>query len=195
MWWRRAANLMPWRRTPLRRRSDRVQAWCTLASVLGTLLIAPIVAFWTAGVVFDAEDRASAWERQHHRAVPAVLTADAPVGYREAADASTVPLTVAAPAQWTGPDGIAREAPISVPAGSRAGSTVTVWIDDRGVVVAPPRESNAPMDALVAAMLSMVVVTGVAIGLRRIVVWRLDRRRLRSWEAEWLIVGPGWSRR
>jgi hypothetical protein len=28
-----------------------------------------------------------------------------------------------------------------------------------------------------------------------IMVRRLDRRRLRSWEAQWQIVGPGWSRR
>ena len=47
---------------------------------------------------------------------------------------------------------------------------------------------------MVAVLAAGAVAAGLA-GIRRIVIWGLDRRRLRTWQAEWLVVGPLWSHR
>jgi hypothetical protein len=186
---------MPWRRTPLRRGHDVVQAWFTLVVVMAMLLVAPWVAWWAASTTYLAEMRASAWERQHRHAVPAVLERDAVERSADGGAAAPGARTVPVPARWTGPDGAVRWGTVSVAAGARAGSTVTVWVDRRGTVAAPPRQRNPVMDASVAAMLAVAALTAFLGGVRHIVVRCLDRCRMRSWEAEWLIVGPRWSRR
>jgi hypothetical protein len=195
MFRRRITRRMPWSRVPLRRRSDQIQAWLNLAVVMAMLVIAPWAGWRAASTAYLSEARANEWERQHHRPVVATLSQDAPV--RSAAGGEAVPAseTVSVPATWTGPDGLAHTSTVSVVGGTRAGSTVTVWVDDRGTLVPPPRRRNAGVDALVAGLLTVIALAAFLAGVRRIAVWRLDRRRLRSWEAEWQIVGPGWSRR
>lgn len=195
MWVGRIAHRMPWRRTSLRRGSDRIQAWLTLAVVVVTLAGTPWVAWRVASATYRAEVRASAWEQRHHRPVAAVLVRDAPSRSYDGDAASASQQSVLVPARWTAPDGTVRARKVSVAGGTRAGSTVTVWVDEHGELVLPPRRRNPAADATIAAMLAAVALAGLSGGIRRTVVWRLDRRRLRSWEAEWLIVGPRWSRR
>ena len=195
MWGRRITRRMPWSRVPLRRRSDRIQAWLNLLVVMAMVVIAPWAGWRAASTAYRSEVRANEWERQHHRPVVATLSQDAPVRYAAGGEAAPASETVSVPASWTGPDGVAHTGTVPVAGGTRAGSTVTVWVDDRGALVTPPRRRNAGVDAWVAGLLTVLALTAFLGGARRIVVWRLDRRRLRSWEAEWLIVGPGWSRR
>ncbi|GGQ48802.1 Rv1733c family protein [Couchioplanes azureus] len=188
MWRRR----MPWARVPLRRGTDRVQAWLTLVLVTTTLLAAPGAAWWAASTTYRGVAQAVAWDRQHRVPVVAVLVEDAagPDG-GAGPGAGTVPVR----ARWTGPDGAARSGMISAPAGTRAGSPVPIWLDDHGRTVPKPARRSPVADAMLAAVLAGGAVVAGLGGVRRIVVWRLDRRRLRSWEAQWQVVGPQWSRR
>lgn len=195
MWGRRIARRTPWSRTPLRRGPDKIQMWFTLVAVMVTLVAAPLVAWWAASTTYLAEVRASAWEWQHHRPVAAVLVQDAPERSHDGLAEASYPEIVPVPARWSGPDGAVRSGIALAAVGTRAGSMVTVWVDERGTVVRPPRRRSPTVDASVAATLAVAAVAAFVGGLRRIVVWHLDRRRLRSWEAEWLIVGPKWSRR
>ena len=195
MWTRRIAHRMPWRRAALRRGSDRIQAWLTLSTIVVAVLAGPWVGWWTARTTYLAETRASAWEKQHHRPVPAVLVQDVPVVAGADGEVPPAPATTPAPARWTGPDGTVRSGAAPAPPGTRAGSTVTIWVDEHGTAVSPPRRQSPAMDASTAAALAVAGLVALLAGLRRIVIWRLDKRRLRSWEAEWLIVGPRWSRR
>lgn len=195
MWGRRIARRMPWSRVSLRRGSDQVQAWLTLAMVVVTLLVAPWVAWWTASATYLAETRANEWESRHHHPVTAILVQDAPRRSDDGGQAPPAPAGVSVPARWTGPDGTVSSGLVSAAAGAQAGSVVTVWVDQRGIPVATPRRRNPAVDASVTASLAAAALSAVLYGVRRIVVWRLDRRRLRAWEREWLIVGPRWSRR
>jgi hypothetical protein len=196
MWNRRIVHAMPWRRAPLRRGSDKIQAWLTLVVVLAALMVAPWAAWWTASTTYGAEVRASEWEAQHIHAVAAVLVQDATTGRSPTGGAALPgPEHVPVRARWTGPDGTLRSGTLPVGVGTRAGSTVTVWVDDDGALSSPPRRRNPTLDASVAATFAVSSVIALLGGVRRVVVWRLDRRRLRSWGAEWLVVGPGWSRR
>lgn len=195
MWRRRIARRMPWIRVPLRRGSDKVQAWLTLTVVVVTLMVAPWVAWWVGTTTYLAEVRASAWERQHYRPVAAVLLEDAPGSSQDGGEPPPALESAPVPARWTGPDGKVGTGAISVPVATPAGTVVTAWVDERGSPVLPPRRRNATKDATAAATLAVAAVTTVLAGVRRLVIWHLDRRRLRSWEAEWLIVGPRWSRR
>ncbi|WP_438860793.1 Rv1733c family protein [Actinoplanes nipponensis] len=187
---------MPWRRVPLRRRSDRIQAWLTLAVIVTALLAAPGAAWWTARSTYGAEARASEWEARHRRAVSAVLEQNA-AGVSSTVDSEALPGPEYVPvaARWTAPDGTVRAGAVPVEAGARAGSTVTVWIDELGALASPPRRRNAVLDATVAGTFALTAMLAFLGGARRLVIWRLDRRRLRSWEAEWQIIGPRWSRR
>ncbi|MFI7600359.1 hypothetical protein [Actinoplanes sp. NPDC049681] len=190
MWGRRFAHRMPWARMSLRRGSDRAQGWLTLVLIVTMVLVAPYVAWWAGRSTYRAGERASAWERQHHVAVQAVLLEDAsrPGGGDDV-------VTVRVRVRWTGPDDALHTATVSAPEGLRAGSTVPIWVDDDGTVVPRPGRRSPAVDAAVAGLLAVGGMAAGLGGVRRIVVWRLDRRRLRSWESEWLIVGPRWSRR
>lgn len=190
MWGRPIGRRMPWARMPLRRGSDRVQAWLTFVLVVTMVLVAPWVIWWAGRTTYRGSERASAWERQHHVPVQAVLLDDAS---RQGDGGDAV--TVRVKARWTAPDGALRTATISAPEGLRAGSSLPIWVDDHGTVVPRPGRRSPTVDAAVVALLAAGGLATSLSGVRRIVVWRLDRRRLRSWEAEWLIVGPRWSRR
>ncbi|MCA2211458.1 Rv1733c family protein [Jidongwangia harbinensis] len=192
---RRIASRMPWNRNPLRRGSDTVQAWLTLVVVLATLIVAPWLAGHVAHTTYRSGMRAMAWEEQHHRPVTAVLLEDAPDLVPGGAEAPPGPDTVSVPARWTGADGTVRTGSVPAAGGTPAGDAVTVWVDDRGTVVRPPVRRSPTLDAWVAATMAALTLVAALVVTRRILVWRLDRRRLRSWETEWLVVGPRWSRR
>jgi hypothetical protein len=129
--------------------------------------------------------------------VAAVLVRDATAVSRPPAGGEALPGPehVPVPARWTGPDGTVRAGTVPVAVGAEAGSTLTVWVDDHGALASPPRRRHPTLDASVAATVAVTAVITVLGGVRRVVVLHLDRCRLRSWEAEWQIVGPQWSRR
>jgi hypothetical protein len=182
-------------RNPMRRTSDRVEAGMTYILVMTMLSICPWAAWSVAWAAYRHDVQLAAWERQHRFRVAAVLLQDASGSAGATDDGMPPSEALQTAARWTGPDGVARTGTIYADAGMRRGGTVPIWVDDHGTLAMQPGRRSATADAVAAVF---IVVLGLAAGLagiRRIVVWWLDRRRLRSWQAEWLVVGPRWSHR
>jgi hypothetical protein len=184
-----------WRpdRNALRRRSDRAETAILavlLAAFLGSAPFAALAASnWANGV----SQREQQSQQATYRQVRAVLleTPLAPaavVGYG-------VALLPEAAARWTAPGGQIRTGLVTVPATAKKGSTVLVWTDPSGQLVAPlPRTEIVARSALAggtAVTILAVILTLVAVLARR----TLNRRRLADWEADWLANGPRWTRR
>lgn len=178
-------------RNPLARGADRLQGGLLIAVIALGLLLVPIMltvgSVTYVGLAEKGEQQARTW----HQTV-AVLTEDAPaVG----ADGPGVPAATSSRvmAEWRLPNGATYTGRVPAVTGSRAGTKVTVWLDEQGKPVDSPVETS---DAVAAGVL--VAVTGwfVATGLLTLVYYRvsrlLDRRRLRSWEQEWTRVEPEW---
>ncbi|MBQ0825422.1 Rv1733c family protein [Streptomyces tagetis] len=186
--------LWRWRRNPLRRPSDRLQAWIALGLALAVLVAAPLAAS-AAGDAAHRHYRGTAEHQERTRAhVPAVLVHDTPrhpePGSPEARE-SRYPVTV----RFTGPDGETRTGTAEVEPGLTAGNTVHVWTDARGTITEPPLGAgeirSRAMGWAILALLA-VVLSGLAaygIGGRM-----LHRRNLAGWDTDWAATEPRWSR-
>jgi hypothetical protein len=192
MRFKRIIRGMGWGRNPLRRRSDRIEACLTLLFIAAMFAVGPWAASRAAQAAYHSDVRATAWEMQHRFQVDALLLEDA---RRElTTDADSPADDVPTIAQWIGRDAVIHTGTVFVRAGARAGTTVSIWIDDRGLLSGPPGRRSPQIDTVVAAVLTLFGIAGGLAGIRRIVRWELDRRRLRAWQLEWMTVGPGWTR-
>ncbi|WP_431313341.1 Rv1733c family protein [Streptomyces antnestii] len=110
-WWR-------FRRNPLRRRSDVIEAWVVLIAWLIAVVGGVIAGVVTAGAVVSL----IAQERAERQKVTAVVT-----GERAEAQSYRTRGTsqVRATVRWTAPDGSARTGHTQVPSSDRTGTRVT----------------------------------------------------------------------
>jgi hypothetical protein len=195
MWTRRTARRLFWTRSTLRRTSDRIEAWLTLVLVLTMLLVAPGVGWWAGRSTYLHDVRSTAWERQHRFPVDAVLLDDAYGRSDDGGSGLPPPAPALTRARWTGPDGAVRTGMIFSGAAQHSGATVRIWVDDHGAVVARPVRRNAMVDAILVAVLAVSGLAVALCGVHGIVVWRLNRHRLRAWQDDWLLVEPRWTHR
>ncbi|GGY32933.1 Rv1733c family protein [Streptomyces djakartensis] len=183
-----------WRRSPLRRRSDVVEAWTVLAVAVLVCLGAPVVgaaaAWWAHGEArsVSAEQRA---ERHRVRAEVIGGTGEAPPA-AQARGQHAYRATV----RWTEPGGGTRTATARIPAGTDRGEAVEVWFDSRGRSVAPPVDSTAVWQhtLTIGTCAAGGVVLAVLLGhgvVRRVAL----RRRLAEWERAWARTEPEWTHR
>lgn len=190
---RRLARRLGWDRNKMRRASDRIEALLAASLLLFFLVATPYAGGWAARSVYRADVRQQAWDRLHLHYVYGVLIEDPQA--LGVTDSTGLPVAQSvARARWTAPDGSLHIGTVQVTATDRAGGRIALWLDDRGAPSGPPAQLSPRTDAVAAA-------TGVALGAaaflgaaylaaRRL----LDRRRLRSWQQEWLEVGPRWTR-
>lgn len=180
-------RLWRWRRNPIRRHSDVVEAWVVLLIWAVTLLGGVL-----AGVVAaQATDSAFAARRHQVHSVSAVLTDEAaktpPAGSGN--DDGQVWATV----RWTDTDGSVHTGLAKIFPGAPAGSRVTVWTDRTGRIVSPPPSGAG---ATLQVVLTGALVTSLAGGTVWAGGWlireRLLRRRLAEWDREWQRIGPEW---
>lgn len=168
-----------WRRNPLRRRSDVVEAWIVLMAWLVALAGGLLTGLVSADAVTRGLDRQ--WTQR--RPVTAVLVERAPgvMSGRLGDDGR-----VWAGVRWTTPDGAVHTGRTKVPPGAASGSRVTVWTDRRGRLTTKPL---SPAEAgFRAAWTGILVATGTAAavyGGGRLARAGLDRRRARQWDDEW----------
>lgn len=176
---------------PLRRRCDRIEALLAPIGTVVFLVLCPVV-FLVIGVLLRAENAAVVRAQQSWRPVSAVLLrSTAGPGFPDSGANTWTAWTRAA---WTF-RGQQHVGQVPVPAGSAAGTTRTIWLDQAGHVHQPPltgAEVNAWIDGdtiLAIGALALLLLVSVWI-VRRV----LERRRLASWEMDWLEVEPRWSR-
>src|SRR4051812_27820268 len=149
-------------RNPLRRTSDRIEAWLTFLTIMTTLMLAPWAGWWAARVTYQEDVQASEWERLHVFQVVAVLLQDPSIQSASMSDGQLAPSTVPTSARWIGPDRATHIGVVFADIGQRAGSAVTAWVDERGVPTGPPGHRNAMADS---AMVGLLVILGIAVQL------------------------------
>ncbi|PWI20161.1 hypothetical protein DI272_42890 [Streptomyces sp. Act143] len=177
--------LWRWRRNPLRRRADKVEAWLVLGAWLLTVL-----AGVSAGLAASRSVEGTlARERVEWRQVEALLVAKAPgtfAGQTGTASSDQVWAKV----RWAAPDGSSRTGQVRVRPGSAAGTPVAVWTDTEGRLVTRP--ATAAQAHLRAALIGALVGVSAAIVpfvAGRTLCGRLERRRIDQWDAEWARFG------
>ena len=183
--------LWRWRRNPLRRASDALEAWIVLAAWTLTVL----------GGVFGGlaatqnVEHGLARERAEWHTVPARLTENAPTTSAPGAPGSGGDM-VWAKARWNAADGSARSGQAWVFAGSSMGTTVMVWTDRDGrLVTKPATPSQARLRASLVGVLVGVSVAGVPFIGGRLARGRLERRRMDQWDEAWERIDPLWGRK
>jgi hypothetical protein len=186
--WTRLARRLGADHNPLRRRSDLIDAWLLPVAIALFLVLGPVAAggaMWFS----HAQAAASRSAQQTWHRVPAMLLRAAPGPMSGSSHA----WTVREPARWVG-DGTLRTALVPVMAGTKKGSVVPVWLDRAGRPQTLPLTASQVSDRVVVAVSAAltalaILLTGLVLAIR----WRLNRRRLTAWAADWARVGPRWS--
>ncbi|MER6572659.1 hypothetical protein ABT288_42500 [Streptomyces sp. NPDC001093] len=182
--------LWRWRRNPLKRRADVVEAWVLLGAWLLTVL-----AGISAGLVATGSvEHGLARERAAWRPVVAHVRGRAP-GTSPMHRHASAGERVWAKVGWTMADGSAHTGQVRVPPGSKSGTPVTVWTDPQGRLVGRPASvaEGAFRGTLIGCLVGVSAAAVPFVGglaLRG----RLERRRMRAWDTEWARLGPQWGR-
>ncbi|MGW1162369.1 Rv1733c family protein [Streptomyces sp. NPDC002513] len=186
--WGTGAWLWRWRRNPLRRSSDRLEAWLVLG-IWAFVLLAGVLGGRTAA---GAVDQSLAAHRARSHAARAVLTQDAartPAELPGHIDGGTW-----AKVRWT-VSGAPHTGLVKVTPDAKAGAAITVWTDPSGDLVSRPASADQAraQARFVGALAGMGAAGGVLV-CGRLLRRRLDRRRMAAWDREWEWVGPQWRR-
>ena len=183
LWLTRQWRLLHPGRGSVARPSDRIEG-AVLAVALVTALIAVPVAGIVVSTVYADQMAVSRQQTAERHEVSALVLTDAPPAlpddHSSAAQAETVTAT------WRLADGSDRTGPITVGAGTTAGTHVPIWVDPAGSAVPAPQTAAGAMSF--ALGLGLLVWCGVVVALAALValVHRgLDRLRLTAWDREW----------
>ncbi|MFJ8331929.1 hypothetical protein [Streptomyces sp. NPDC094437] len=183
-------RLWRWRRNPLRRRSDAVEAWVVLGAWLFTVLAGVVAGLTAARTV----EHGLARERVEWGRVQGHLIEEA----RGAPDQRTGPSgdLVWGKVSWSAPDGTERTGQVRVVEGSPADTPVEVWTDRRGRLVSEPATaSEARLRASLIGCLVGLSAAAVPLVGGRLLCGRLERRRLDQWDTAWARFDPRGDRR
>ncbi|WP_405813458.1 hypothetical protein OG241_02910 [Streptomyces sp. NBC_01390] len=182
------------RPNPLRRRSDVVEAWTGLVVAVLLFVGAPLTGAFAARWAYDQGRATATAQRAERHRVHAVAVADTGSGTPPAPAGR--PYLSRARVLWTEPGAGARTATAQVPAGTRRGDAVDLWLDARGRAVAPPPGAVAVRQytlavGIWAAGMTATIVLFARTALRRTAV----QRRLGEWERAWARTEPEWTGR
>jgi hypothetical protein len=187
----RLARALGLDRNPLRRASDRAEAWIRVGLLAAFLIAGPIAAQAAAGWAHQAgAARTSTGAAQVHP-VRAVLLQPSAAVHTAAPDTGA---QVWVRARWASPGAPDRIGEVLAPRGSPAGTVVTVWMTGSGRVTAPPPESGQLADETVlAVIIALAAVAFALLAVLRLSRLFLNRWRLAAWEAAWSVTAPRWT--
>jgi len=176
---------------PLRRTSDRVEAWCS-GFLLAVLVLGLPAASVSAGLaVHESTMRTVQAQSAERFQVTARVTSAQKAASGGAADEKQK-----VQVGWTDKDGRQQTGSAPVPLDKTAGSTVRIWVDREGTVKNPPLSaSNAKAGGWLMGGMTAVGVYAGFVAARKGMRLALDRRRYAQWDAEWDRVEPLWSAR
>ncbi|TPQ15725.1 Rv1733c family protein [Streptomyces sporangiiformans] len=176
---------------PLRRTSDRVEAWCSGLLLLVLALGLPVASV-SAGLAAYASTMRTVEAQSAERHLTTARVTSAP----EAAPGSAADEKQTVRVSWTGKDGRQRTGTARVPLDKIAGPSVRIWVDGDGTVQNPPMSaSNATATGWLTGVLTAVGLCAGFVAGRKGVRLALNRRRYAQWDAEWDLVEPLWSAR
>ncbi|MFH9585662.1 hypothetical protein ACH4MW_24510 [Streptomyces luteogriseus] len=182
-----------WRRSPLRRRSDVVEAWTVLVVAVLVLVGAPLAGAAAARWAHDEARSVSAQQRaERHRVRAEVVGTTDSLPSVQAGGQRAYRATV----RWSEPDGATRTTTTRITAGTRRGEVVDVWLDDRGRSVPPPVDGSAvwqhtlTIGTCATGGAVLVVLFGHSL-VRRVAL----RRRMAEWDRAWARTEPEWTHR
>ncbi|MFI1828197.1 hypothetical protein ACH41E_17375 [Streptomyces sp. NPDC020412] len=181
-----------WRRNPLRRRSDVVDAWIGLLLAFLLFVGAPLAGALTGWAVHTQEAAQADRLRATSHSVQAVVTDRLP---RADADSQQVGGGVLLPAtvRWTTADGT-RSGVAKVPAGTEQGGSVQIRVDDRGNVVPPVRSDVVIAADAIETGSVVTAATFLVVGGARLTANALStHHHLVEWERDWVKTAPDWS--
>ncbi|MEU3028687.1 hypothetical protein ACPCBC_10530 [Streptomyces incarnatus] len=177
-----------WRRSPLRRRCDVVEAWTVLVVAVLLLVVAPLAGVAAGLYTHDRDAAGAAAQRAARHRVTATVSGDPAAVRVERGHLHR------AEVRWTEPGRVTRTAWARVPAGTRTGDTVPVWVDSRGQVVTAPASGAAILQHAVTIGVCAAACAGGAVALGHTVARRVAlRHRLAEWERAWARTGPRWT--
>jgi hypothetical protein len=180
-------------RNPLRRRTDRVEAWIRLVLAFAVALCGPVLVCWVGAVAYRSAHAAAEHEREHLFAVDAVLLEDT-VGLAYVRGEDGVwPVSVMA--RWTAPSGGRRTGKVVTESAGAAGTVVVIWTDARGDVADTTNSLSPSGAALGAGIATALGIAAVHASVLLVIRRSLNRRRMVSWQLEWAVVEPRWSSR
>ncbi|MFF5536782.1 hypothetical protein ACFY71_30705 [Streptomyces cinerochromogenes] len=183
--------LWRWRRNPLKRRADVLEAWVVLGACLLTVLAGVLAGLAAAGSV----EHGLARERATWRPAVARVVDQVPGSSPAHGSGTSAGERVWAEVRWTVPDGSTHTGQVRVEPGSRPGTPVTVWTDPQGHLVSrPTTASEAAFRATLIGLLVGVSAGAVPFVAGLAVRGRLERHRLAAWDTEWSRLGPQWGR-
>jgi hypothetical protein len=195
---RAIGGLWRWRHNPLRRTTDLVEAWVALSALLLILLVAPVLGCLVGAAAQDALQQSVRDQRESRHQVTATVVRklDGSVLEADPEGASGRDTRTRVIADWTAPDGTAHHgavlADLKTP---QRGDHFQIWTDAHGRLVARPLDSaTATTHAVLAGFGAALLTAGVVEGGRRLIVWRMVRRRYARWDQAWDRAGPDWGR-
>ncbi|MFF6996241.1 hypothetical protein ACFY93_15020 [Streptomyces sp. NPDC008313] len=191
-------GLWRWRHNPLRRTTDLAEAWLALVTMVLVLVVAPVLGAVVGSAAQDVLQRSVREQRQGRHKVPATVVRKLRGGPLDPdpESASTRDTRSRVLADWTAPDGTARHGTVLAALKSpRPGDHFTLWTDRRGRIVGRPLDAaTATTHAVLAGTGAAVLSAGLVEAGRRLVLWRMVRRRYARWDQAWDRAGPDWGR-
>ncbi|MGW0414864.1 Rv1733c family protein [Streptomyces collinus] len=195
---RAISGLWRWRRNPLRRATDLAEAWLALVALVLVAVAAPVIGSLAGAAAEDSLQHTVREQRHARHLVTATV-----VRRLGGAPAESDPDTSAAHdsgrrvlADWTAPDGTARHGAVLARLRSpRPGDHVSLWTDSHGRMTTRPLDSpTATTHAVLAGLGAALLTAGLVEAGRRLVVWRMVRRRYACWDQAWDRAGPDWGK-
>ncbi|MDF3299300.1 Rv1733c family protein [Streptomyces tropicalis] len=194
---RALTGLWRWRRNPLRRRTDLVESWVALVSVLLALVAAPVAGSLVGSAARSTLQRSVQEERRDRHPVTATVVRrldrfavepDPDTSSGQEARSRVV-------ADWRAVDGSRHRGPAtSELRAPRPGDRFPLWTDGRGRVAARPLEpATATAHAVLAGCGAAALAAGLIECIRRLAVGILVRRRYARWDHDWDRAGPDWG--
>ncbi|WP_405855642.1 hypothetical protein OG407_05835 [Streptomyces sp. NBC_01515] len=188
------AAMWRWRSNPLRRTSDRIEAWTRL--LLGVLLLfaAPLACVLAVQAMYHHEQDRAEQQRGSRDPVQAKL-----IGSTPTEDLYTVRGVVGAKgkavAHWS-VRGREKTGIATVTVDSLSGTVITIWVDRRNRVTSAPLGPGGIVARSVLAGVAAFVGVIVSVLGVRLAVGRLGfRRRLIEWDRAWADIEPRWAHR
>lgn len=187
---RQARGLLP-DRNPLRRGTDRLEAYLLAGLFVAAAAGAPLAAQAASRAAYSGALRTQQEQLATIHQVKARLSERA----GSSMNGYTLNEEVPTLATWRSATGVPRSGHVLAESGSARGSRVLIWVAPNGDLASPPltaAQVAGQGDAgTLGAVAGVVVAFLTGTGVVRYVMYR---RRMAAWEADWLLTAPMWNR-